>query len=164
MLDTPCWLCQLESNWRWWDYHSHVLFNLSSLDEHLTWLSNRMFWACDWGWIPPSLVGGDRRIRRQSRDGEMIIFLEEKTQSLHSQIGILLVGGGGGGWKGCCGARSGHVKYKTFTVTKNHTRVVMTVGRGGYQHIVVLYFFDICVAIITEIQIKQKRSSSWAIC
>ena len=48
------------------------------------------------------------------------------------QIGILLVGGGGGGWKGCCGARSGHVKYKTFTVTKNHTRVVMTVGRGGY--------------------------------
>ena len=41
-------------------------------------------------------------------------------------------GGGGGGWKGCCGARSGHVKYKTFTVTKNHTRVVMTVGRGGY--------------------------------
>ena len=43
-----------------------------------------------------------------------------------------MVGGGGGGWKGCCGARSGHVKYKTFTVTKNHTRVVMTVGRGGY--------------------------------
>ena len=42
------------------------------------------------------------------------------------------MGGGGGGWKGCCGARSGRVEYKTFTVTKNHTRVVMTTGRGGH--------------------------------
>ena len=59
------------------------------------------------------------------------LFLKGENIS-QSQIGILLVGGGGGGWKGCCGARSGHVKYKTFTITKNHTRVVMTVGRGGY--------------------------------
>ena len=75
-------------------------------------------------------MGGDRRICRQSREGEILGF-KRRNNSLN-QIGILLVGGGGGGWKGCCGARSGRVEYKTFTVTKNHTRVVMTVGRGGY--------------------------------
>ena len=75
-------------------------------------------------------MGGDRRVCRQSREGERIYFKREQLSQ--SQIGILLVGGGGGGWKGCCGARSGRVEYKTFTVTKNHTRVVMTTGRGGH--------------------------------
>ena len=77
--------------------------------------------------------GGKGQKSMQSIQGRWdIVISKRKTLSITAQIGILLVGGGGGGWKGCCGARSGHVEYKTFTVTKNHTRVVMTVGRGGY--------------------------------